>query len=269
MDGMTRFPTLSVVIPVLNEASRLPLLLADLARWPMPLEILVIDGGSADASITTGALGGANVVVTPSPGRGQQLQLGSTLALGPWLLALHADSRLQPSWAREVAAIIQRPASGDQAWYFDLRVDHPGPMLRCLEFSVHIRSAVLQRPYGDQGLLIHRDLLARAGGYGMQALMEDLDLVRRLARMARLRRIGQPLITSSRRWRERGVLRNAWCNAQLRRRWARGEDPAGLAREYASETISSSTRNHSGAAAVQAPSPDADKNRPRRDQQTG
>ena len=268
MDSLTRYPTLSVVIPVLNEASRLPLLLADLARWPVPLEMLVIDGGSCDASTVIGTLGGADVVTTSSPGRGQQLQLGSTLALGQWLLVLHADCRLQPTWATEVAAILQRPGSGNQAWYFDFKVDHPGPMLRCLEFAVLIRSAVLQRPYGDQGLLIDRDLLAAVGGYRMQALMEDLDLVQRLARSVRLRRVGQALTTSSRRWRERGVLRNAWRNAQLRRRWARGEDPAGLAREYASETISSSTRNHSGAAAVPVPSPDADKNSPPQDQQT-
>lgn len=97
---MTQRPLLSVVIPVLNEASRLPLLLADLDRWPDPLEIHVIDGGSHDATPFIGVLGGAIVRTTSCPGRGQQLQLGSRLSQGRWLLVLHADSRLPPTWGR-------------------------------------------------------------------------------------------------------------------------------------------------------------------------
>ena len=265
---MTQRPLLSVVIPVLNEASRLPLLLADLDRWPDPLEIHVIDGGSHDATPFIGVLGGAIVRTTSCPGRGQQLQLGSRLSQGRWLLVLHADSRLPPTWGEKVAAIIQRPVSKHQAWYFDFRVDHPGPMLRFLEFAVFLRSAVLQRPYGDQGLLIHRERLAEVGGYRLLALMEDLDLVQRLSRSGRIRRIGQPLTTSARRWQKRGVLRNAWCNLQLRRRWARGDDTAELARHYAEQAASSNTKSHSDVAAVQAPSLDADRNSRLQDQQT-
>ena len=266
--GMTQPPLLSVVIPVLNEAPRLPMLLADLARWSAPLEILVIDGGSHDATPLIGVLGGATVRTSTSRGRGQQLQLGCRLAHGRWLLVLHADSRLTPTWGQKVAALIQRPGARHQAWYFDFRVDAPGPMLRCLESAVFVRSAVLQRPYGDQGLLIHRNRLAEVGGYRSLALMEDLDLVQRLSRLGRLRRIGQPLITSARRWRKRGVLRNAWCNFQLRRRWARGEDSAELARHYAAQATSSSTRTHSGVVAVRVPTPDADRSSRHPDQQT-
>ena len=253
--GMTQPPLLSVVIPVLNEAPRLPMLLADLARWSAPLEILVIDGGSHDATPLIGVLSGATVRTSTARGRGQQLQLGCRLAQGRWLLVLHADSRLQPTWGQQVAALIQRPGSKHQAWYFDFRVDAPGPMLRCLECAVFVRSAVLQRPYGDQGLLIHRDRLAEVGGYRSLALMEDLDLVQRLSRLGRLRRIRQPLITSARRWRKRGVLRNAWCNFQLRRRWARGDDSAELARHYAAQASSSSTRTHSVLLRFQFPAP--------------
>ena len=265
---MTQRPLLSVVIPVLNEASRLPLLLADLDRWSEPLEIHVIDGGSHDATSLIGFLGGATVCTPPTPGRGQQLQVGSRLSPGRWLLVLHADSRLPSTWGETVAGIIQRPGSRNQAWYFDFQVDRPGPLLRFLEFAVFLRSAVLQRPYGDQGLLIHRERLAEVGGYRPLSLMEDLDLVQRLSRSGRISRIGQPLITSARRWRKRGVLSNAWCNLQLRRRWARGEDTAELARHYAAQAASSNTRTHSDVAAVPAPSPDADRNSRLPDQQT-
>ena len=88
-------------------------------------------------------------------------------------------------------------------------------MLRFLEFAV-FRSAVLQRPYGDHSLLIHRERLAKVGGYRLLALMEDLDLVQLVPVGSVFRRIGQagPPVRAL-----ASVLRNAWCNLQLRRRW--------------------------------------------------
>ena len=105
-------------------------------------------------------------------------------------------------------------------------------MLRLLEQAVAWRSRWRQRPYGDQGLLIHRGLYTAVGGYRPIPLMEDLDLVQRLAARSRLRRIGHPLITSGRRWQRQGVLSLAWRNALLRQRWARGESADELARDY-------------------------------------
>jgi hypothetical protein len=105
-------------------------------------------------------------------------------------------------------------------------------MLKLLEWCVAIRSHWGQMPYGDQGLLIHRSLYERVGGYRSLALMEDVDLIQRLQQISRIGALGCALTTSARRWNHRGVLNQAWSNARLRRRWKNGEDAEQLIRIY-------------------------------------
>ena len=226
MDGLT------VVIPTLNEASRLPLLLADLAHWPGSLQLLVVDGGSRDATRSVAVLAGACVLTSHECGRGQQLIQGMARAQHDWRLVLHADSRLPAHWTEAVAAVQRRPDAAGQGWYFDLRIDAERPMLRLLERCVALRSSLGQRPYGDQGLLIHRDLESQVEGYRPLPLMEDLDLVMRITAISSMRRIGCAIFTSARRWQRRSVLNQAWRNAQLRRAWHRGEAVEQLAVRY-------------------------------------
>ena len=223
---------LTVLIPTLNEASRLSLLLADLAQWPHALQVLVVDGGSADATCTAAALAGASVLISPERGRGQQLVQGMAHARYDWRLVLHADSRLHHHWADSVMAVQIRDGGEERGWYFDLRIDAKRPMLRLLEASVALRSSLGQRPYGDQGLLIHRNLAEAAGGYNPLPLMEDLDLVQRITEIGRMQRIGCTITTSARRWHTRSVLHQARLNAQLRRDWARGEALDLLVKRY-------------------------------------
>jgi rSAM/selenodomain-associated transferase 2 len=233
MAGMNAgLPSLSIVIPCLNEAERLPLLLADLQCWQGRLQIVVVDGGSRDRSRWIARMAGADCVPSPRPGRGAQLQCGAAQALAPWLLFLHADSRLRPGWAERVLAVLQDPAAIDAAWYFDLRIEPGRPALRLLEAVVGLRSRWLQRPYGDQGLLLHRELYQRCGGYASLPLMEDLDLVERLAPRARLRPLRQPLVSDGRRWSGSSVLQRSWSNARLRQRWRNGESAERLAATY-------------------------------------
>ena len=257
---------LSVVIPTLNESRSLPLLLADLARWPWSMQLLVVDGGSRDATVSVAHLAGAEVLSSPERGRGQQLCLGSANARESWLLVLHADSRLHPQWPEAVSKVINDPDNASQAWTFDFQVEGDRLMLRMLERAVALRSRWLQRPYGDQGLLIHRDLLEKAGGYQPLALMEDLDLVMRLNAQARIRQLGLPLTTSGRRWSDKGVLQVAWRNARLRSRWRAGEDPVLLADAYRTSSISWRTRTHNDVVAVPAPNPDVGRSSPHQDQ---
>ena len=223
---------LSVVVPVLNEARHLPFLLADLQRWPDALQIVVVDGGSTDKTIQVAHQGGAQVVQSPVQGRGQQLQRGLQLSQHSWLMVLHADSRLSQHWGDHVQRVLSMARGRQQAWAFDFRVDQRRPMLKLLEWCVALRSRWGQMPYGDQGLLIHRSLYERVGGYRSLALMEDVDLIQRLQQISRIGALGCALTTSARRWNHRGVLNQAWSNARLRRRWKNGEDAEQLIRIY-------------------------------------
>jgi rSAM/selenodomain-associated transferase 2 len=232
---------LSVVIATRNEAARLPALLAQLAEQPaLVREVLVVDGGSTDATALVARLAGARLLRCP-PGRGRQLGLGAAEALGSWLLLLHADVRLPPRWGACLAAAIgpqargQRPGQGcgqGQAWYFDLAIEGGNPGLRLVELGTALRSRWLQRPYGDQGLLLSRSLYDAVGGMRPLPLMEDLELVQRLGRQARLCSLGVSLLVDGQRWRRLGVWRTTLANAELRRAWRRGAAPELLERRY-------------------------------------
>jgi len=224
---------LSVVIPTLEEACRLPLLLADLQQWQGELEVVICDGGSRDQTRQVAQLAGATVLDSPTSGRGPQLRWGVDHSRHAWLLVLHADSRLPGPWHQRVDQILSSPEAHLSAWSFDFKVDAGmRPMLWLLQRMVNLRSRWLQRPYGDQGLLIHRQLYARVGGYRPLALMEDLDLVERLSKVATLRSLNCALLTSAQRWQKRSVLAQAWRNARLRWLWRQGRSTEQLLRIY-------------------------------------
>lgn len=221
---------LSVVIPVRDEARALPPLLADLATAPeLVAEVLVVDGGSRDASAAAAALAGARVLASP-PGRGGQLRCGVAASRAAWLLLLHGDVRLPPDWAASVAAAIGRGES--RAWAFHLAIAGRDPALRLVELGVTLRSRWRALPYGDQGLLLSRALYERAGGIAPLPLMEDLEFVERLRRLAPIGLLPGGLQVSDRRWRRLGVWQTALANARLRRAWRRGEPAERLASRY-------------------------------------
>jgi rSAM/selenodomain-associated transferase 2 len=225
-------PGLSVVIAARNEAGRLPLLLSQLAAAPQLVrEVWLVDGGSRDGTPVLARLAGARVLHS-APGRGGQLALGAREAGAPWLLLLHADVRLPAGWVERLAAVVASDHSGTRAWYFLLAIAARSPTLRLVEWAVWWRSRWRQQPYGDQGLLLPMELYRAVGGIRPLPLMEDLELVLRLGRRARLCSLGLALQVDGRRWQRRGVWRTTWSNLQLRRAWRSGVPAEQLARRY-------------------------------------
>ncbi|MFM1811142.1 MAG: hypothetical protein RLZZ336_80 [Cyanobacteriota bacterium] len=217
---------ISVVIPTLDEAARLPLLLADLAAdGGLISEVIVVDGGSADATPTVARLAGARVLMAPAS-RGAQLVAGIAQASGPWLWLLHADARLPRGWHQRLLPVLRAPDDGAlRAWYGRLQVQLPGPQYRLLELAVSLRSRCWQRPYGDQSLLLTRRTHDQVGGLRPLPLMEDLDFAQRLARCGRWVSLGLPVQVDGRRWQRLGFLGTLWANAALRRAWRQGVAP--------------------------------------------
>ena len=198
---------LSVVIPTLNAAVRLPACLASLAADGEAVsDIVVADGGSIDGTRAAAEAGGA-IVLRTARGRGRQLAAGAAATRGNWLLFLHADTWLEPGWADEARAFMANgPAA---AAVFRFALDDPAPQARRVERMAAWRARALALPYGDQGLLIPRRLYDEVGGFQPLPLMEDVDLVRRLGR-ARLRLLRSRAFTSAERYRRDGwVLRPA------------------------------------------------------------
>ena len=216
---------LSVVIPALNGGDDLGACLASLAGAD---EIVVVDGGSSDDSVTIAEATGATVIAAPR-GRGAQMHAGAAAARGDWLLFLHADTRLGDGWHAAVAAHIA--AAPGWAAYFALRLDDAAWQARIIERGVAARSRLLGLPYGDQGLLVSRRLYDEVGGFRPLALMEDVDLARRIGRR-RLRPLAATALTSAERWRRDGWLQRSTRNLSCLALYGAGVSPARLARLY-------------------------------------
>lgn len=198
----------SVIIPALNEEKNIARAVAS-ARNGGAFEVIVVNGHSSDRTAERARRAGALVISAPR-GRSMQMNAGAALAVGQHLLFLHADTILSSGWAEEVARILADPCTAAGAFRF--QVDQRGAGLRFIELTVTARCALAKLPYGDQALFMPRELFNRVGGYPLQPIMEDVELVQRLKAHGKIRISRLPAITSARRWRAAGVFRTTALN---------------------------------------------------------
>lgn len=202
---------ISVIIPTLNAEAELPRSLSALmpaVSTGLLKQVIIADGGSTDASAKIAEDCGADFV-RANPGRGTQLAAGAAMARGDWLLFLHADTELEAGWDGEAARFIANEIAAGlpvRAGYFRFALDDAGFWPRLMERGVAVRAGVLGLPYGDQGLLIKADHYRQIGGFQPLALMEDVDLVRRIGRR-RLTPLRSAALTSALRYRREGYVR--------------------------------------------------------------
>lgn len=221
---------LSVVIPTLNAAGQLPGTAAALIPGlsaGLIRDLVISDGGSTDATCAQAEALGA-LCLNGAPGRGAQLARGAAAAKGAWLLLLHADTQLSPNWVEAAEThIAQHPG---MAGYFRLAFRADGPGARLTAAWGNIRARQFGLPFGDQGLLIHRDQLAAVGGVPNLPLMEDVALARALK--GRLRPLPATAHTAATRYLDEGWLRRGSRNLWTQLRYFAGADPDRLAQSY-------------------------------------
>ncbi len=227
-DDTSLQPTISVVIPALNEARQLPAVL-DTIHAANSTEVIVVDGGSADGTAEAAEAKGARVV-NANPGRSHQLNCGAAVATGPLLLFLHADTRLPEGFDYAIRQTLAQP--GVVAGAFRLAIDGPGRGLRWVEWGVNLRSCLLQMPYGDQGIFLKAEVFHSLGGFPDLPMMEDFELVRRLRKMGRVALAPSTVVTSDRRWRTLGIWRTTLANQIMIVGYVLGINPQKLARWY-------------------------------------
>lgn len=199
---------ISVIIPTLEESGTIGRLLKCLGR-SAGIERIVVDGGSCDRTRQIAARDGAKVL-TVSGGRALQLNAGAAVARGRILLFLHADTLPPRGCAEAICAALDRPATVAGAFRF--KTDDPRAVMRLVERVTHIRSALFQMPYGDQGIFMEKRVFEELGAFKPMPIMEDFELVRRLHRRGRIVTLSEAAITSARRWQRLGVIRTTLLN---------------------------------------------------------
>ena len=222
---------LSIIIPVLNEAETLPRLKHQLRAFFHPaVEIIVVDGGSNDASATLAGEFAHRVVTSPA-GRAKQMNAGAAVATGAMLLFLHADTVLPAASRQRLLMLAQ---SGQALWgRFDVRLSGRHRLFRVIEGMMNLRSRLTGVATGDQAIFVHRRLFAQVGGYPDIPLMEDIALSKRLRALYRPVCLRLPVVTSSRRWETYGIVRTVMLMWWLRLLYFLGVSPHRLKQWYA------------------------------------
>ena len=227
-------PQISVVLPVLNEETRIADQLADLTARTDLSEIVVVDGGSDDRTAEI-VRGFATVRLLAGPrGRGTQMNRGAEVATGDVFLFLHADVRLPSDAGRRIRDSLADPGVVGGAFRTrtvpDAEARWPrllAPLLRLAD----LRSRFTSIPYGDQALFVRADVFRKAGGFPEIPIMEDVELSRRLRRLGRLDRVPAVVTVSGRRFLARPIY-SALMMRSLPWLFRLGVPPSFLARLY-------------------------------------
>ncbi|MFP4574950.1 MAG: TIGR04283 family arsenosugar biosynthesis glycosyltransferase [Coleofasciculus sp.] len=220
--------TISVIIPVLNEASTIGSVLDRLVNTDN-VEVIVVDGGSRDETVTVARSRNVQVISTP-PGRACQMNAGAARAMGDILLFLHADTRLPANFDCLVRQALQEPQI--IAGAFKLRIDSQQWGLRLIERLVNWRSRFFSMPYGDQAIFLKATIFHTIGGFPNLPIMEDFEFIRRLQPQGRITIVPAFVLTSGRRWERLGIIKTTLINQLIILGYFWGVSPEKLARWY-------------------------------------
>jgi rSAM/selenodomain-associated transferase 2 len=219
--------SISVIIPTLNEEACLAETLR-CVRAERPREILVVDGGSRDA--THELAREADLVLNGPHGRAAQMNRGAAHAAGDILLFLHADCSLEAGALRAAEECLGRP--GVAAGCFHMTVTAEGPVYRLIGACATARVRLTGLIYGDQGLFVERQRFQRIGGFPPLRLMEDVFLSKALRREGRMLVASRRIFVSPRRWQQVGIVTQTLRNWTLTALAAAGVHPNHLASLY-------------------------------------
>ena len=221
---------ISIIIPTINEANNLPLLLSDLSIIQEEGEILIVDCGSEDKTIDVANIYGAKVYKSQERNRGLQLDIGAKNSKGEWLIFLHADTRLTHDWFTKIKSVFK--GNKNFIYYFKFKISNKKIIYRVLEILVNFRSKYFKQPYGDQGLIIHKSIYLKNNGFRNIPLMEDLDFFMRLNSKKDLKQLNLPIFTSPRKWERTNIFLQTIKNWNFRRRWLNGESLKSIYSDY-------------------------------------
>ena len=220
----------SIIMPVLNEEAVLEQQLCQLARVcaPYECELLIVDGGSVDASVAIGQRFGQ--VISAPRGRAAQMNRGAAEATGDILLFLHADSTLPDDALLAIERACAAP--GVVGGAFRICFNCSRLAYRLVAFFTNLRSRWRGIFTGDQAYFVRAESFRAIGGFPDIALMEDIEIVTRLRAIGRLVLLPRYVTTSARRHMQKGLVRTVLFMWYLRILYRFGVSPEQLQRKY-------------------------------------
>ena len=224
---------ISIIIPVLNEVG----VIEDTLRALQFMrqrghQVIVVDGGCTDQTLIKAAPL-TDYIIKSKCGRAAQMNTGVKLACGEILWFLHADTVVPQDADYLILKALDSTSQPFRHWgRFNVRLSGNNPMLRVIEFFMNLRSRVTGIATGDQGIFVRRDIYKQLGGFPDQPLMEDIEMSKRLKLISRPACLNAVLVTSSRRWEKRGLLRTVILMWALRAAYSSGVSARRLAYYY-------------------------------------
>jgi rSAM/selenodomain-associated transferase 2 len=214
---------------MLNEALTIASTLDAVRRGAPGAEIVVVDGGSIDASVTT-AQPLSDILINAPRGRACQMNAGARASHGDALVFVHADTIVPPTFAANIATALSDSAV--VGGRFDVELDGSALPYRIIGAMISLRSRISRTSTGDQAIFVRREVFDRLGGFPELELCEDLEFSRRLKRAGRVACLRARVTTSARRWSRDGVTRTVLRMWLIRAMYLLGVPPARLKRMY-------------------------------------
>lgn len=218
---------LSIIIPVLNEANILEKTLSRLQPELASHELIIVDGGSSDASVCIAEKYGR--VLRSARGRAKQLNAGAAAATGNIFLFLHADVWLEPG---AISAVERALSSGYVGGGFRQKIDGKNVLYRAIEIAGNLRGEYLRVFYGDSGIFLTRNDFQQIGGFPDVPILEEMGFSKKLRRLGKTTLIAPCIHLSARRWESNGIVRTTLNNWLITLLYFVGVSPEKLARLY-------------------------------------
>lgn len=220
---------ITIIIPVLNEEIHISSALENIERLNGEKEIIVIDGGSIDNTVSIVKDKGV-MLLSSEKGRGCQMNRGAEIAKGETLLFLHADTILLEDGLIKIQEALKDPEIiGGR---FDVRFDDGRLVFKLIAFLMNWRSRLTGISTGDQAIFIRKSAFKDIGGYLEIPLMEDIELSKKMKRAGRVVCLEDMVITSARKWKEEGIVRTIILMWSLRLLYFFRVSPEALSRIY-------------------------------------
>ncbi|MDH5392633.1 MAG: TIGR04283 family arsenosugar biosynthesis glycosyltransferase [Gammaproteobacteria bacterium] len=194
---------ISIIIPTLNEADTIVNTLTPLQCWRQRgHQVILVDARSCDNTLEK-AKPLTDVMLLSDKGRALQMNTGAEQAEGEILLFLHADTIIAENADQKILNALNNHAWGR----FNVCFSSPAWIYKIIAWLMNRKSCLTSVATGDQAIFVKKKLFEDVGRFPQQELMEDIELSIALRRHGRSVCLADKVITSSRRWEAKGVIK--------------------------------------------------------------